>query len=173
MPAAKTLPLEELVASKESLGAPEFAERWRIRTGYGPEEIVPIPKALMLLSGTKRPARARERITGYLRFGIPVTDQRRLAKEYIEAPAEDSFEELLAAHTQRRKFSEAEINRFFETLGRHENRPKRDRGLSCFELLHWTKVFAEVRKTLRQTASARSGFQHRSVQKSGRKSLDT
>jgi hypothetical protein len=132
-------------------------------------------ESLMLLSGTKRPARARERLTGYLRFGILVTDHRSLATAYIGTRTEDSCDELLPAYMRRQTFSEAEIHRFFETLGRHETRAKRsERGLSCFELLHWTRVFAEIRKALQQTTNARSGFQRRSEtgKKTERNSLD-
>jgi hypothetical protein len=174
MPAAKPLPLEDLAFCKELLDPTEFAERWRRRTGYWPLEIVPIPKSLMLLSGTTRPARARERITGYLRFGILVVDHHSLAKKYKEA-VEDNFEELIPTHTRRYKFSPAEIRRFFETLGQDRRRPTQEQGLIAHELLHWTRVFAETRKTMRQAASARSGFLRRSEdgKKSKRNSLDT
>ena len=64
MPAAKPTPLEELAiaSARGELTPEETARRYRAITGYQIQETVPNPRALMLLSGTTRPAKARAKL---------------------------------------------------------------------------------------------------------------
>lgn len=150
MPAAKPTPLEELATASAQgrLTPEETARRYHAITGYMIQETVPNPRALMLLSGTNRPAKARAKLARYFRFGILVVDQLAAAKQYKDPTETRDFPLLIQVFTHRRKPSPSEIEQFFNAG-----------SFTGFALLQWTLTLAEMRTALRKYANTQSGFQ--------------